>query len=117
MFLHISILVSKIYRFANVSFSIFNIFLYASIINLIILYLFKDKINKITPDNIDNINSNVKDFIEKNICGSSSTIDRSFTTNFGDYSSISGNTSSSTNYFIDPTYSYMPENIYHNNQD
>lgn len=92
-------------------------FIVSGLIVCCILYLFKDKINKITPDNIDNINSNVKDFIEKNICGSSSTIDRSFTTNFGDYSSISGNTSSSTNYFIDPTYSYMPENIYHNNQD
>ncbi|EHD2690202.1 hypothetical protein JRR31_001883 [Campylobacter coli] len=92
-------------------------FIVSGLIVCCILYLFKDKINKITPENIDNINSNVKDFIEKNICGSSSTIDRSFTTNFGDYSSISGNASSSTNYFIDPTYSYMPENIYHNNQD
>ncbi|HFF9636366.1 TPA: hypothetical protein ACGFHH_002008 [Campylobacter coli] len=92
-------------------------FIVSGLIVCCILYLFKDKINKITPDNIENINSNIKDFIEKNICGSSSTIDRSFTTNFGDYSSISGNTSSSTNYFIDPTYSYMPENIYHNNQD
>ncbi|EAJ8140799.1 hypothetical protein BHT79_09340 [Campylobacter coli] len=93
------------------------VFIVSGLIVCCILYLFKDKINKITPENIDNINSNVKDFIEKNICGSSSTIDRSFTTNFGDYSSISGNASSSTNYFIDPTYSYMPENIYHNNQD
>ncbi|HEB9331648.1 TPA: hypothetical protein RZK26_001018 [Campylobacter coli] len=92
-------------------------FIVSGLIVCCILYLFKDKINKITPDNIDNINSNVKDFIEKNICGGSSTIDHSFTTNFGDCSSISGNTSSSTNYFIDPTYSYMPENIYHNNQD
>ncbi|EKJ5775090.1 hypothetical protein PJP90_001929, partial [Campylobacter coli] len=92
-------------------------FIVSGLIVCCILYLFKDKINKITPDNIDNINSNVKDFIEKNICGGSSTIDHSFTTIFGNYSSISGNTSSSTNYFIDPTYSYMPENIYHNNQD
>ncbi|EAJ1453071.1 hypothetical protein CS797_03245 [Campylobacter jejuni] len=92
-------------------------FIVTGLIVCCILYLFKDKINKITPENIENINSNIKDFIEKNICGSSSTIDRSFTTNFGDYSSISGNASSSTNYFIDPTYSYMPENIYHNNQD
>ncbi|EIY0152041.1 hypothetical protein ML514_001679 [Campylobacter coli] len=92
-------------------------FIVSGLIVCCILYLFKDKINKITPDNIENINSNIKDFIEKNICGSSSTIDRSFTTNFDDYSSISGNASSSTNYFIDPTYSYMPENIYHNNQD
>ncbi len=92
-------------------------FIVSGLIVCCILYLFKDKINKITPDNIDNINSNVKDFIEKNICGGSLTIDRLFTTNFGDYSSISGNASSSTDYFIDPTYSYMPENIYHNNQD
>ncbi|EPR4192473.1 hypothetical protein ACU50X_000866 [Campylobacter jejuni] len=92
-------------------------FIVTGLIVCCILYLFKDKINKITPENIENINSNIKDFIEKNICGSSSTIDRSFTTNFGDYSSISGNASSSTNYFIDPTYSYMSENIYHNNQD
>lgn len=92
-------------------------FIVSGLIVCCILYLFKDKINKITPENIENINSNIKDFIEKNICGSSSTIDRSFTTNFGDYSSISANASSSTNYFIDPTYSYMPENIYHNNQD
>ncbi|HED0576456.1 TPA: hypothetical protein R4K34_000949 [Campylobacter jejuni] len=92
-------------------------FIVSGLIVCCILYLFKDKINKITPKNIENINSNIKDFIEKNICGSSSTIDRSFTTNFGDYSSISGNASSSTNYFIDPTYSYMPENIHHNNQD
>ncbi|EAL0879108.1 hypothetical protein B5L24_09310 [Campylobacter coli] len=60
-------------------------FIVSGLIVCCILYLFKDKINKITPENIDNINSNVKDFIEKNICGSSSTIDRSFTTNFGDY--------------------------------
>ncbi|WHN15910.1 hypothetical protein QMK15_06060 [Campylobacter jejuni] len=95
-------------------------FIVSGLIVCCILYLFKDKINKITPENIENINSNIKDFIEKNICGSSSTIDRSFTTNFGDYSSISGNASSSTfesDYFTDPTYSYMPENIYHNNQD
>ncbi|EAJ4890299.1 hypothetical protein DLL38_09690, partial [Campylobacter jejuni] len=42
-------------------------FIVSGLIVCCILYLFKDKINKITPDNIDNINSNVKDFIEKNI--------------------------------------------------
>ncbi|EAK2689432.1 hypothetical protein BWQ68_07355 [Campylobacter coli] len=40
-------------------------FIVSGLIVCCILYLFKDKINKITPDNIDNINSNVKDFIEK----------------------------------------------------
>ncbi|WP_218979753.1 hypothetical protein, partial [Campylobacter jejuni] len=60
--------------------------------------LFKDKINKITPENIDNINSNVKDFIEKNI-------------------GILNSNESTIDYIMDPTYSYMPENIYHNNQD
>lgn len=63
-----------------------------------ILYLFKDKINKITPENIENINSNIKDFIEKNI-------------------GILNSNESTIDYIMDPTYSYMPENIYHNNQD
>ncbi|EJQ5726122.1 hypothetical protein NZY91_002145, partial [Campylobacter coli] len=42
-------------------------FIVSGLIVCCILYLFKDKINKITPDNIENINSNIKDFIEKNI--------------------------------------------------
>ncbi|EKO5466158.1 hypothetical protein P0K47_000989 [Campylobacter coli] len=73
-------------------------FIVSGLIVCCILYLFKDKINKITPDNIENINSNIKDFIEKNI-------------------GILSSNKSTTDYIIDPTYSYMPENIYHNNQD
>ena len=33
-------------------------FIVSGLIVCCILYLFKDKINKITPENIDNINSN-----------------------------------------------------------
>ncbi|EAB5345297.1 hypothetical protein B6651_08605 [Campylobacter coli] len=73
-------------------------FIVSGLIVCCILYLFKDKINKITPENIDNINSNVKDFIEKNI-------------------GILNSNESTIDYIMDPTYSYMPENIYHNNQD
>ncbi|ECP8882247.1 TPA: hypothetical protein SE777_001768 [Campylobacter jejuni] len=73
-------------------------FIVSGLIVCCILYLFKDKINKITPENIDNINSNVKDFIEKNI-------------------GILNSNESTIDYITDPTYSYMPENIYHNNQD
>ncbi|HEF3511672.1 TPA: hypothetical protein R9088_001248 [Campylobacter jejuni] len=70
-------------------------FIVSGLIVCCILYLFKDKINKITPDNIENINSNVKDFIEKNI-------------------GILNSNKSPADYIIDPTYRYMPENIYHN---
>ncbi|EKZ7239919.1 hypothetical protein RMH61_001140 [Campylobacter jejuni] len=73
-------------------------FIVSGLIVCCILYLFKDKINKITPENIDNINSNVKDFIEKNI-------------------GILNSNESTIDYIMNPTYRYMPENIYHNNQD
>ncbi|MBX1799277.1 hypothetical protein [Campylobacter jejuni] len=73
-------------------------FIVSGLIVCCILYLFKDKINKITPENIENINSNIKDFIEKNI-------------------GIFSSDPSTTDYFIDPAYSYMPENIHNNNQD
>lgn len=73
-------------------------FIVSGLIVCCILYLFKDKINKITPDNIENINSNVKDFIEKNI-------------------GILNSNESTTDYITDPTYSHMPGNIYYNNQD
>ncbi|MBK1973515.1 hypothetical protein JG677_05550 [Campylobacter sp. TTU-622] len=39
-------------------------FIVAGLIFCCILYLFKNKINKITPNNIDNINSDIKDFIK-----------------------------------------------------
>ncbi|WXR08943.1 hypothetical protein WHQ34_00290 [Campylobacter jejuni] len=73
-------------------------FIVSGLIVCCILYLFKDKINKITPENIDNINSNVKDFIEKNI-------------------GILNSNESTTDYITDPTYRHMPGNIYYNNQD
>ncbi|RTI81071.1 hypothetical protein [Campylobacter jejuni] len=42
-------------------------FIVSGLIVCCILYLLKDKINKVTPDNIDNINSNIKDFIGKSM--------------------------------------------------
>ncbi|EAJ1398496.1 hypothetical protein CF358_09415 [Campylobacter coli] len=42
-------------------------FIVSGLIVCCILYLFKDKINKITPENIENINSNVKDLVSKNM--------------------------------------------------
>ncbi|MIA10688.1 hypothetical protein EBL16_09080 [Campylobacter jejuni] len=68
-------------------------FIVSGLIVCCILYLFKDKINKITPDNIDNINSNVKDFIKKNI-------------------GILNSNKSTTDYIMDPEYSCFTGNIY-----
>ncbi|ELU7404524.1 TPA: hypothetical protein ACHKMS_001815 [Campylobacter jejuni] len=42
-------------------------FIVSGLIVCCILYLFKDKINKITPDNIENINSKVKEIIQENV--------------------------------------------------
>lgn len=67
----------------------------AGLIVCCILYLFKNKINKITPDNIENINSNVKDFIEKNI-------------------EILNSNKSTTDYIMDSEYSCFTGNIYNN---
>lgn len=70
----------------------------AGLIVCCILYLFKNKINKITPDNIENINSNIKDLVSKNIKNSSLT--------FNNGSSIIDD------YYANPSYSSSVGNIY-----
>ncbi|EII8775818.1 TPA: hypothetical protein RZH69_001702 [Campylobacter coli] len=72
-------------------------FIVSGLIVCCILYLFKDKINKITPDNIDNINSNVKDFVSKNI---------------KNVSSFNSGSSATDNYHANPSYGSYVGNIY-----
>ncbi|TBR80929.1 hypothetical protein DU472_04535 [Campylobacter novaezeelandiae] len=75
----------------------------AGLIVCCILYLFKNKINKITPDNIENINSNIKDLVSKNIKNSSLTFNNgSLTTD---------------DYYTDPFYSHLSYNIHHNSNE
>ncbi|EAH7655315.1 hypothetical protein LO840_000159 [Campylobacter coli] len=76
-------------------------FIVSGLIVCCILYLFKDKINKITPDNIDNINSNVKDFVSKNIKNVSSFNSGSSTTDYCSMITDSSYRSLSCNIFHD----------------